>query len=58
MWDAYVELFNLVTAHKGVERQYQHVRDVLQTKDNIQAARKWRAKAVVRLVQQVQNMRT
>ena len=37
---------------------YQRVRGVLQTSKNIQAARKWRAKAVVRLMQQVQDRRT
>ena len=61
MRDAYVELVTLVSAHKGVERlerQYQCVRDVLQTTENIRSARKWRAKAVVRLMQQVQDRRT
>ena len=61
MCDAYVELVKLVSAHLGVERlerQYQRVRDVLQTADNIRATRKWRAKAVVRLMQQVQDRRT
>ena len=58
MRDAYVALVKVVCAHDGAERldrQHQRIQEVLQTEENISRARKWRSKAVLRLMQQLQD---
>ena len=60
MCDAYVGLMKVVCAQRGAEqldKQYQRVHDVLQTEESMMLARKWRAKAVLRLMLQLQDRR-
>ena len=60
MRDAYIALVKVVSVHRGVEqleRTYTRVREALQDKHHLQEVRRWRARALHRLMHQAQESR-
>ena len=60
MRDAYIALVKAVSVHRGVEqlqRTYTRVREALQDKHHLQEVRRWRARALHRLMHQAQESR-
>ena len=58
--DAYVALVKAVSVHRGVEqleRTYTRVREALHDKHHLQEVRRWRARALHRLMHQAQESR-
>ena len=60
MRDAYIALVKAMSVHRGVEqleRTYTRVREALQDKHHLQEVRRWRARALHRLMHQAQESR-
>ena len=60
MRDAYIALDKAVSVHRGVEqlkRTYTRVREAVQDKHHLQEVRRWRARALHRLMHQAQESR-